>query len=74
MKGVTKIVISLSFQLSIFLVAIIAGIAQAVPEINGTILFPLNPKRLIILSIRNTTRLMYPLSSKTEINKNKNAI
>jgi hypothetical protein len=35
-KGVTKIVISRSFQFSMFLVAIIAGIAQAVPEISGT--------------------------------------
>ena len=35
-----------------------AGIAQAFPEINGTTLLPLNPKRRIILSIKNTTRLI----------------
>ena len=39
-------------------VAIIAGIAQAVPEINGTTLFPLSPKRRITLSIKKTTRLI----------------
>ena len=73
-KGVTKIVISLSFQFSMFLVAIIAGMAQAVPEIKGTTLFPDNPKLRMILSIRNTTRLIYPLSSRMEINKNRKAI
>ena len=57
-KGVTKIVISLSFQFSIFRAAIIAGMAQAVPEMRGTTLFPLKPKRRMILSIKNTTRLM----------------
>ena len=51
-----------------------AGIAQAVPEIKGTILFPDKPNFRIILSIKNTTRLIYPLSSKTEINRNKKAI
>ena len=48
--------------------------AQAVPEINGITLFPLIPKRLIILSIRKTTLLMYPVSSSREINKNNIAI
>ena len=57
-KGVTKMVINRSFQLSILRVAIIAGMAQAVPEIRGTTLFPLRPKRLIILSIKKTTRLI----------------
>ena len=65
---------SRSFQFSIFLVAIIAGIAQAVPETKGTTLFPLKPNRRMILSIKKTTRLMYPVSSRMEINKNKNAI
>ena len=55
-------------------VAIIAGIAQAVPEINGTTLLPDSPKFRIILSIKKTTRLMYPLSSSMDMNKNKNAI
>ncbi|MNL18409.1 hypothetical protein D3C87_1395520 [compost metagenome] len=73
-KGVTNMVISRSFQFSMFRVAIIAGIAQAVPEIRGTTLFPDKPNFRMILSIRKTTRLMYPLSSKTEINKNKKAI
>ena len=57
-NGVTRIVISRSFQLSMLRVAIIAGIAQAVPEMSGTTLLPLSPNRRIILSIRNTTRLM----------------
>ena len=73
-KGVTNMVINRSFQLSILRVAITAGIAQAVPEINGTTDLPLSPKRRITLSIKNTTRLMYPLSSSTEIKRNKNAI
>ena len=57
-NGVTSIVISLSFQFSIFLVAITAGIAQAVPEINGITLLPLKPNFLRPLSIRNTTLLI----------------
>ena len=67
-------VIRRSFQFSILRVAIIAGIAQAVPETKGTTLLPDNPNLLIILSIKNTTRLMYPLSSSIEMNKNKKAI
>ncbi len=73
-NGITRMVINLSFQLSIFRVAITAGMAQAVPETRGTMLFPLKPNRLIILSIKNTTLLIYPLSSRIEINRNKNAI
>ena len=57
-NGVTKIVISRSFHPEIFLVAITAGIAQAVPEISGITLLPLIPNRLIILSIKKTTLLM----------------
>ena len=57
-NGVTKMVIKRSFQLEIVLVAIIAGIAQAVPEINGITLLPFIPNRLIILSIKKTTLLM----------------
>ncbi len=58
MNGVIKIVINRSFQFSIFLALIMAGMAQAVPEIKGTILFPDNPNLRIILSIKNTTRLI----------------
>ena len=58
MNGVTRIVIKRSFQFSIVLVAMIAGIAHAHPDINGTTLLPFNPKRRMILSIRNTTRAM----------------
>jgi hypothetical protein len=57
-NGVTKMVINRSFQFSIFLALIIAGMAQAVPEIKGTILFPDKPNFRMILSIKNTTRLM----------------
>ena len=57
-KGVTRMVIKRSFQLSILRVAIIAGMAQAVPEISGTTLFPLKPKRRMIRSIKKTTRLI----------------
>ena len=48
--------------------------AHAVPEIRGIMLLPFIPKRRIILSIKKTTRLIYPVSSKTAINKNKIAI
>ena len=47
-----------SFQFSIFLAPIMAGIAQAVPEIKGTMLFPERPNFRIILSIKKTTRLI----------------
>ena len=67
-------VIKRSFQLPIVRVAIIAGIAQAVPEINGITLLPLIPNLRIILSIKNTTLLIYPDSSRIEINRNKIAI
>ena len=67
-------VIKRSFQFSIFRVAIIAGIAQAVPEIKGTTLFPLSPNFRRTRSIRKTTRLMYPVSSNMDINTNKIAI
>jgi len=56
-------VINLSFQFSIVLVAIIAGIAHAVPEIKGTILLPLKPNGRIIRSIKKTTRLKRYLAS-----------
>jgi hypothetical protein len=62
-KGVTNMVISRSFTFSIFLVDMIAGMAQAVPDIRGTILFPLNPKGRNSLSIKKTTLAIYPESS-----------
>ncbi len=73
-KGVTKIVINRSFQLAMVLVDMTAGMAQAVPEINGIILFPFIPNRRIILSIKNTTLLIYPVSSNMAINKKSMAI
>ena len=57
-NGVTNIVINHSFQLEIVLVAMMAGIAHAVPEIKGIILLPFIPNFRMILSIRNTTLLM----------------
>ena len=54
-KGVTIIVIILSFQLSIFLAAIIEGTAQAKPPIIGTTDLPLKPTLRIILSIIKVT-------------------
>ena len=52
----------------------IAGIAQAIPEMSGTTLRPLIPNFLMILSIRKTTRDIYPVSSNSEMNPNKMAI
>ena len=62
-NGVTKIVISRSLIFSIFLVLIIAGMAQAVPEMSGTMDFPFNPKGLKSLSIKKITLAIYPESS-----------
>ena len=45
--------------------------AHAVPEIKGITLLPFKPKRRNPLSIKNTTRLIYPVSSRIDINKNK---
>jgi hypothetical protein len=67
-------VIRRSFQFSIFLVAITAGMAQAVPETRGTTLLPLSPNLRIIRSIKKTTLLIYPLSSRMEIKRNRKAI
>ena len=74
MKGVTNMVMIRSFQFSIFLVAMMAGMAQAVPDTRGTTLLPLKPNLLMMRSIRKTTRLIYPLSSRMDINKNRKAI
>ena len=73
-NGTTKIEINLCLQFSILRVAITAGIAQAVPDIKGTMVFPLKPNRRISRSIKNTTRLIYPVSSSMAMKKNKKAI
>ena len=57
-----------------FLVAITAGIAQATADTSGIKLLPPRPNFLSVLSIRKTTLLMYPVSSRIEIKKNNNAI
>ena len=57
-KGVTKIVSNLSLKFSIFLVEITAGMAHAVPETNGTILFPFKPNGRKNLSMRKITLAM----------------
>ena len=51
-------VIRRSFQWSMLRVAMMAGMAQASPEMRGTTLRPLSPALRISLSIRNTTRAM----------------
>ena len=73
-KGVTIIVMMRSFQLSIVRVAIIAGMAQATPDISGTTLFPFKPNLRMTLSIRKTTRAIYPDSSRIEMKANRIAI
>jgi hypothetical protein len=45
-------VINRSFQFSIFRVAIIAGIAHAVPEIKGTTLFLINRNSALFYPLR----------------------
>src|SRR5690606_29351139 len=57
-NGVTSMVINRSFGFSILRALMIAGIAQAVPDTNGTTDFPLKPKGFMIQSIIKTTRLM----------------
>jgi hypothetical protein len=58
MSGVTKMVIIRSFQLSIVRAPMMAGTAQASPDINGTTLLPLSPNGRISLSIKKVTRAM----------------
>ena len=55
-KGVTIMVINLSFQFSIVRADMIAGTAHAIPLINGTTDFPFNPNFFMILSIIKVTR------------------
>ena len=58
-NGVTKIVIKSFFPTRDGSCSHdIAGMAHAVPEISGIILLPFIPNRRIILSIKNTTRLI----------------
>jgi hypothetical protein len=73
-KGITNMVIKRSFQLSIDRVAIIAGMAQAMPEIRGTTLLPFRPNCRMSLSIRNTTRAIYPVSSNMAIKRKRSMI
>jgi hypothetical protein len=67
-------VIILSFQLSMLRVDIIAGTAQATPDMSGTTLLPFSPNLRMILSIINITLDMYPDSSKIEMKVKSNAI
>jgi hypothetical protein len=50
-KGVTSMVINRSFQFSIFRVAIIAGMAHAVP-VKGTTLFLINRNSALFYPLR----------------------
>ena len=63
----------LSFSSSIVLVAIIAGTLHPKPITNGITAFPGKPNLFIILSVINGILAMYPLSSKKDMAKNKNA-
>src|SRR5690606_32143919 len=73
-NGVTNIVIKRSFGFSILRADMIDGIAQSVPDTKGTTDLPLNPNGFMMRSIKNTTLLIYPVSSKMDIIKNKIAI
>ena len=57
-SGATRIVINLSRGLSIVRAAITPGTAHACDPRIGRKLFPVNPTRLMIRSIRNATRAM----------------
>ena len=74
MSGVTKMVMRRSLRLEMLRAAMMAGTAHATPEMSGTTLLPLRPKRRMILSISTITRDIYPDSSKIEMSKNKKAI
>ena len=71
MKGLTRIVASLSFSSSSVLVPITAGTVHPNPISNGTKALPLSPIFLIALSIINATLAIYPVSSSREIAINK---
>ncbi len=74
MNGVTIMVISLSFQLLILRVLMIAGMAQAPPETSATILRPLSPTLRIETSNMLTALDIYPISSSIPRNKKRIAI
>ena len=58
MSGVTKMVMSRSLRFSMVRALIMAGTAQATPEIRGTMLLPFSPKRRMMRSIIKVTRAM----------------
>ena len=70
-NGVNNIVIFLSLAEGSVLVAIIAGTEHPKPISIGTKLLPDKPIFLKILSIKNATRAIYPVSSSIERKKNK---
>ena len=70
-NGVRKIVIFLSLSDGKVLVAIIAGTEQPKPINIGTKLLPESPTFLSILSIKNATLAIYPLSSNNDKKKNR---
>ena len=67
MNGITFWAISFSFFEVIFRVAIIAGMAQAKPESNGTKDLPPRPTIVSGLSIKAATRARYPEASNKPI-------
>ena len=73
-SGATKIVIKRSFQLEIVRLAMTPGIAQAALDNKGTTLLPFRPKGRIMRSMINTTRDIYPVSSKIPMKKNNKTI
>src|SRR5574342_153522 len=70
-NGVKRIVINLSFGVSIVLAAIIPGTLQPNPIIIGINAFPFSPTDSIMRSITSATRAIYPESSSSDIKKNK---
>ena len=67
-------VVSLSFQLGMVRVPIMAGTAQAMPLINGITERPFNPRGRISLSIRKLALAIYPVSSSMAMKANNKAI
>ena len=70
-NGIIIMVMSLSRLFSRVRVAIIAGTLQPNPIIIGITDFPCSPILCMILSIRNATRAIYPVSSINERNRNR---
>ncbi|MPN12241.1 hypothetical protein SDC9_159553 [bioreactor metagenome] len=71
MKGVSMMVIFLSFSFSMVLVAMIPGTEHPVPISMGIKDLPERPNLLKILSMMKATLAIYPLSSSREMKKNK---